>query len=111
MAEKGEVFEKFCVFSTNKIEVSKSMAISPLTTTRLLHEAERITCDFDAIQAHLRHNKLSVGTIKPRFQSELLQRRPAFNNIHYGKYSSVQNGLWSHEKFQMFLLNEFLTNS
>ena len=99
MAEKGEVLEKFCAFSTNKTERLKTMKISAFTTTRLHHEAERISCDFDAIQAHLRHNKLSVGRIKPSFISRLLQRRPA---LPVSKYiSGGYGGALPKEKFHM----------
>ena len=77
MAAKGEVLERFCTFSTMKVEKSKSMAITPFTNTQLLHEAEKITCDFDAVQAYLKDKKLSVGNISPQYLTKLLQRRPA----------------------------------
>ena len=79
MAEKGEVLERFCAFTTSKLKESKSFAITQFTSTVLDYMAEKITCDFKAIESHWEHNRLKLTRPEPyilRLGGQVLRSSP-----------------------------------
>ena len=113
MAEKGEVLENFCRFTEETIKRSKSKVITPFTTTDVYHEAEKVTCNFEAIEAYWQRNQFLVGEIRPEFKSLGYQNR--FSSVlssmlrgfrsHYGVVSKPISG-HSFDFFENFFLGD-----